>query len=54
MNTRAVEARHIAHVKRQVINAAGFDDEHYPTFYGGDFSNVRYLAHALLTEKHFY
>lgn len=44
LNTRAIEARHIAHAKRQVISAGGFDDEHYPTFYGGDFSNVSYLA----------
>ena len=47
VNTRALEKRHIEHVKRQTLPdipgaeaAASFDDEHYPTFYGGDFSNV--------------
>lgn len=40
LNTRAIEARHIAFAKRQVIGSTGFEDEHYPTFYGGDFSNV--------------
>jgi alkaline phosphatase D len=26
--------------KRQTVDASGFNDDHYPTFYGGDFSNV--------------
>ncbi|PSR94097.1 hypothetical protein PHLCEN_2v4525 [Hermanssonia centrifuga] len=38
-DTREIQARHIQHAKRQMIDSTGFDDEHYPTFYGGDFSN---------------
>ena len=39
-DTREIQARHIQHAKRQMGSAAGFEDEHYPTFFGGDFSNV--------------
>lgn len=42
-DTRAIQARHIRHAKRQMIDSTGLSDEHYPTFYGGDFSNVRTL-----------
>ena len=39
-DTKEIHARHIQHAKRQMIDSTGFLDEHYPTFYGGDFSNV--------------
>lgn len=39
-DTREIQARHIQHAKRQMESAVGFEDEHYPTFFGGDFSNV--------------
>ncbi|KAL7283566.1 hypothetical protein ACG7TL_003001 [Trametes sanguinea] len=41
-NTRALQARHVEYAKRQLSDtesSEGFKDEHYPTFYGGDFSN---------------
>ncbi|PIL24183.1 hypothetical protein GSI_13936 [Ganoderma sinense ZZ0214-1] len=48
-NTHALHARHVAFAKRQIDgptppqlgdtqSSEGFVDEHYPTFYGGDFS----------------
>ncbi|KAI0372865.1 hypothetical protein BV20DRAFT_990204 [Pilatotrama ljubarskyi] len=45
-NTRALRARHLSFVKRQLSDtqsADGFTDEHYPTFYGGDFSDSPYI-----------
>ncbi|THG99644.1 hypothetical protein EW026_g2760 [Hermanssonia centrifuga] len=42
-DTREIQARHIQHAKRQMIDSTGFDDEHYPTFYGGDFSNAPFI-----------
>ncbi|OCH85316.1 hypothetical protein OBBRIDRAFT_891256 [Obba rivulosa] len=42
-DTRKIEARHVRNVKRQVVGSEGFVDEHYPTFYGGDFSNSAFL-----------
>ena len=39
-NTRSIHARHVQHARRQVVDASGLVDEHYPTFYGADFSNV--------------
>lgn len=32
--------RQVQHVRRQIQDAGKFEDEHYVTFYGGDFSNV--------------
>ncbi|EMD38322.1 hypothetical protein CERSUDRAFT_72861 [Gelatoporia subvermispora B] len=42
-DTRAIEARHVHNVKRQVVSAGGFEDEHYPGFLGSDFSNSPFL-----------
>ncbi|OBZ69218.1 Alkaline phosphatase D [Grifola frondosa] len=44
-NTRSIQARNIQLAKRQITgaSAAGFTDEHYPTFYGGDFSNSPFI-----------
>ncbi|KAI0035945.1 PhoD-like phosphatase-domain-containing protein [Vararia minispora EC-137] len=42
-DTREIHARHVAHARRQAISAEGFDDQHYPTFYGGDFSNSPFV-----------
>ena len=39
-DTREIQARHIAFVKRSTVDGDKFQDEHYPTFYGSDFSNV--------------
>ena len=43
VDIHAIEKRHAEFAKRQVIDAAGYDDESYPTFYGPDFSNVGIL-----------
>ena len=37
--------------KRQVADATKFDDEHYPTFYGADFSNVRWIINLKFSYK---
>lgn len=44
-DTKAIHTRHVQNfkrnlAKRQVEDATQFNDEHYPTFYGADFSNV--------------
>lgn len=40
-NTQEIQARHLQHSRRQLQkDATPFKDNHYPTFYGGDFSNV--------------
>ncbi|KAJ3937067.1 MAG: PhoD-like phosphatase-domain-containing protein [Lentinula lateritia] len=41
IDTREIAKRHIAHARRQTSteDASPFVDKHYPTFYGGDFSN---------------
>ncbi|KAF9264820.1 hypothetical protein L218DRAFT_1076269 [Marasmius fiardii PR-910] len=42
-DTHSIEKRGISHVKRQMKSAAGFSDQHYPSFYGGDFSNSPFI-----------
>ncbi|PIL24184.1 hypothetical protein GSI_13937 [Ganoderma sinense ZZ0214-1] len=47
-DTRSLQARHVQFVKRQqqlsdTISSDGFTDTHYPTFYGGDFSNSAWI-----------
>ncbi|KAI0372864.1 hypothetical protein BV20DRAFT_963278 [Pilatotrama ljubarskyi] len=45
-NTRALQARHFEYAKRQLSDTQssdGFTDEHYPTFYGGDFSSSPWI-----------
>ncbi|KAJ3843443.1 PhoD-like phosphatase-domain-containing protein [Lentinula raphanica] len=39
IDTNELAKKHTAHSRRQTEDATGFLDEHYPTFYGGDFSN---------------
>ncbi|KAF9457170.1 PhoD-like phosphatase-domain-containing protein [Collybia nuda] len=38
-NLQEIQARHSQLSRRQLKDASGFRDSHYPTFYGGDFSN---------------
>ncbi len=40
LDTKSIHARHVQQSKRQIIDATPFKDEHYPNFYGSDFSNV--------------
>ncbi|KAI0664599.1 PhoD-like phosphatase-domain-containing protein [Cubamyces menziesii] len=46
-DTATLQARHLELVKRQWFSdtesSKNFKDEHYPTFYGGDFSNSPYI-----------
>ncbi|KAI0807617.1 PhoD-like phosphatase-domain-containing protein [Fomes fomentarius] len=47
-DTNSLKARHVDFVKRQqqlddTQSSDGFTDEHYPTFYGGDFSNSPWI-----------
>ena len=42
-DAQAIEKRHAQFAKRQTQDASPFEDNHYPTFYGGDFSNVSCL-----------
>ena len=51
-DTKAIHERHIALAKRQTVGSSGFTDEHYPTFYGGDFGNVTTILclHELIAE----
>ncbi|KAI0332127.1 hypothetical protein GY45DRAFT_1433422 [Cubamyces sp. BRFM 1775] len=46
-DTASLQARHLDFVKRQWFSdtesSKDFKDEHYPTFYGGDFSNSPYI-----------
>ncbi|TRM58699.1 PhoD-like phosphatase-domain-containing protein [Schizophyllum amplum] len=42
-DTSAIEKRHVQFAKRQMQDASDFVDEHYPTFYGADFSNSPYV-----------
>ncbi|KZT28455.1 hypothetical protein NEOLEDRAFT_1175772 [Neolentinus lepideus HHB14362 ss-1] len=41
-DTREIRARHVR-AKRQLESASGFSDQHYPTFYGSDFSNTVFV-----------
>jgi alkaline phosphatase D len=47
LNTREIHKRHEQHVRRQLADSGKFDDEHYATFYGGDFSNVCSISRTL-------
>ncbi|KAJ3551377.1 hypothetical protein NM688_g4736 [Phlebia brevispora] len=51
-DTREIQARHIAYAKRQEVDASGFTDDHYPTFYGGDFSNAPFIWSGGLNFTH--
>ncbi|KAF8885980.1 PhoD-like phosphatase-domain-containing protein [Infundibulicybe gibba] len=53
-NTREIQKRHVQHARRQmdVADATKFDDEHYPTFYGADFSNSPFIWKGGLNFTH--
>ncbi|KAI0810902.1 PhoD-like phosphatase-domain-containing protein [Irpex lacteus] len=51
-DTKAIQKRHIEHVKRTTIGAEGFSDEHYPTFYGADFSNSPFIWNSGVNFTH--
>ncbi|CDO72907.1 hypothetical protein BN946_scf185002.g92 [Trametes cinnabarina] len=54
-NTRALQARHVEFAKRQLSDTQssdGFKDEHYPTFYGGDFSNSPWVYNGGVNFTH--
>ncbi|KAK0483555.1 PhoD-like phosphatase-domain-containing protein [Armillaria novae-zelandiae] len=48
----ALHKRHVQHVRRQIQDAGKFDDEHYVTFYGGDFSNSPFIWSGGLNFTH--
>ncbi|KNZ74214.1 Alkaline phosphatase D [Termitomyces sp. J132] len=50
--TDLIAKRAFAHVRRQVTNASDFSDDHYPTFYGGDFSNSPFIWNGGLNFTH--
>ncbi|KAI0780723.1 PhoD-like phosphatase-domain-containing protein [Trametes elegans] len=54
-NTRALEARHVEFVKRRLTDTQSSDgiiDEHYPTFYGGDFRNSPFIYNGGINFTH--
>ncbi|KAF9500934.1 hypothetical protein BDN71DRAFT_1380970 [Pleurotus eryngii] len=51
-NTKNIQARHIQHARRQTVDAGSFTDEHYPTFYGGDFSNSPFVRNGGINFTH--
>ncbi|KAI0831518.1 PhoD-like phosphatase-domain-containing protein [Trametes gibbosa] len=54
-NTRSLQARHIEYAKRQLSDTQssdGFKDEHYPTFYGGDFSSSPWIYNGGINFTH--
>ncbi|KAI0709471.1 PhoD-like phosphatase-domain-containing protein [Earliella scabrosa] len=55
-DTRSLKARHVDFVKRQQLDdtqsSNGFTDEHYPTFYGGDFSNSPWIYNGGINFTH--
>ncbi|KAK0228472.1 PhoD-like phosphatase-domain-containing protein [Armillaria fumosa] len=44
--------RQVQHVRRQIQDAGKFEDEHYVTFYGGDFSNSPFIWSGGLNFTH--
>ncbi|KAJ6630716.1 PhoD-like phosphatase-domain-containing protein [Mycena sp. CBHHK59/15] len=42
-NMEELQARHLRNARRQNTGAAPFSDDHYPTFYGSDFSNSPFV-----------
>ncbi|TBU35768.1 PhoD-like phosphatase-domain-containing protein [Dichomitus squalens] len=56
-DTRSLQARHVQFVKRQhqlddTVSSNGFTDEHYPTFYGGDFSSSPWIYNGGVNFTH--
>ncbi|KAL4265206.1 PhoD-like phosphatase metallophosphatase domain-containing protein [Pleurotus pulmonarius] len=52
LDTTSIHARHVQHSKRQIIDATPFKDEHYPNFYGSDFSNSPFVWNGGLNFTH--
>ncbi|KAJ6547488.1 PhoD-like phosphatase-domain-containing protein [Mycena capillaripes] len=51
-NTQELQSRHLQHVRRQNTDAAPFSDNHYPTFYGSDFSNSPFVWNGGINFTH--
>ncbi|KAI9446383.1 PhoD-like phosphatase-domain-containing protein [Lactarius indigo] len=51
-DTKAIHNRFVGHAKRQLGDATVFNDEHYPTFYGSDFSNSPFIWTGGVTFTH--
>ncbi|KAF8868870.1 PhoD-like phosphatase-domain-containing protein [Infundibulicybe gibba] len=51
-DTKTIEKRHVRHVKRQTVGATPFHDEHYPTFYGSNFSNSPFIWNGGINFTH--
>ncbi|RDX56550.1 hypothetical protein OH76DRAFT_1426103 [Lentinus brumalis] len=56
-DTRSLQRRHVEFVKRQsqlddTESSEGFTDEHYPTFYGGDFSSSPFIYNGGINFTH--
>ncbi|KAI0673017.1 PhoD-like phosphatase-domain-containing protein [Trametes maxima] len=54
-DTRSLQKRHADYVKRQLSDTQssnGFKDEHYPTFYGGDFSSSPWIYNGGINFTH--
>ncbi|GLB35018.1 putative phoD-like phosphatase, N-terminal domain [Lyophyllum shimeji] len=51
-DTDNMQKRLLTHARRQVQDAAVFSDDHYPTFYGGDFSNSPFIWSGGLNFTH--
>ncbi|KAI9466285.1 PhoD-like phosphatase-domain-containing protein, partial [Lactarius psammicola] len=51
-DTDAIHTRFVGHAKRQLGDATVFNDEHYPTFYGSDFSNSPFIWTGGVTFTH--
>ncbi|KAJ7285916.1 PhoD-like phosphatase-domain-containing protein [Mycena rebaudengoi] len=51
-NREELQARHFRNIRRQTTDAAPFNDEHYPTFYGSDFGNSPFVWNGGLNFTH--
>ncbi|KAH9001195.1 PhoD-like phosphatase-domain-containing protein [Lactarius akahatsu] len=51
-DTKGIHKRFVGHAKRQLGDATVFNDEHYPTFYGSDFSNSPFIWTGGVTFTH--
>ncbi|KAI5118113.1 hypothetical protein M0805_003467 [Coniferiporia weirii] len=56
-DTKAIHKRHVENFKRDLMrrqtqDAAPFNDEHYPTFYGADFSNSPFVWNGGINFTH--
>lgn len=51
-DTNAIHTRFVGHAKRQLGDATVFNDEHYPTFFGSDFSNSPFIWTGGVTFTH--